>query len=175
MAISPSFTRGQTLGLPSEINLVDTSTGVDSQSITKRRVYITDKDGNYIVEDGTTTDYEEWNDYPATTTKTLDVLTYDRAVNIRVDWLNAADAVQQTSTLLSDFTLYAVTYFIFLCKSQSSNDRLRNSANFYQNYIKLLVSIKEADDAVTLLSDISSSQAALNRARTLIDNPSNFF
>lgn len=175
MAITPNFTRGQTLGLPREINLVDTSTGSDTQSITKRRVYITDKDGNYIVEEGTTTDYEEWNDYPATTTITLDVLDYDMAVNIRVDWLNASNVVQQTKTILSDFTLYAKTYYIFLTKAQSSNSNLRNNANFYQNYIKLLVSIKEADDSVVLLSDIGSSQAALNRARKLIDNPSNFF
>lgn len=173
--ITPNFTRGQTIGLPSEINLVDTSTGVDSESITKRRVYITDKDGNYLVEDGTTTNYEEWNDYPETTNLTLDVLTKDMAVNVRVDWLTAANAVVQTVTKLSDFTLYAKTYYIFLCKAQSSNEKLRNSANFYQNYIKLLVSIKEADDAVTLLADISSSQAALNRANSLISTPSNFF
>lgn len=173
--ITPNFTRAQTYGEPSEINLVDTSTGVDSQSITKRRVYITDKDGNYIVESGTTTDYEDWNGYPGTTTITLDLFSYDRCVNIRVDWLDASNVVQQTKTILSPFTLYAITYYIFLCKAQSSNEKLRDSANFYQNYIKLLVSIKEANDAVTLLSDISSSQAALNRARKLIDNPSNFF
>jgi hypothetical protein len=173
--ITPNFTRGQTLGLPSQINLVDTSTGSDSQSITKRRVYITDKDGNYIVPSGTTTDYVEWDNYPGTTTLTIDALTRDMAVNIRVDWLNSSNVVQQTKTILSDFTLYAKTYYLFLCKAQSSNTKLRNNANFYQNYIKLLVSIKEADDSILLLQDISSSQAALNRAYDLIQKPSNFF
>lgn len=175
MAIAPNFTRGQTLGLPNKINLVDTSTGSDTESITKRRVFITDKDGNYIVPSGVTTDYSEWNDYPATTTLTLDVLTRDIACNILVQWLNSSNVVKQSVIKLSDFTLYAKTYYIFLCKAQSSNATLRNRANFYQNYLKLLTSIKEADDSVTLLADISSSQAALNRAYGLIQNPSNFF
>lgn len=175
MAISPNFSRGQTIGLPSQINLVDTSTGSDTQSITKRRVYITDKDDNYIVAEGNEEDYTEWNNYPATTTLTINCLTRDRAVNVRVDWLNSSNVVQQSVTLLSAFKLYALTYYIFLCKAQSSNIKLRDSANFYQNYIKLLVSIKEADDSVTLLEDIGSSQAALNRAYDLINNPSNFF
>lgn len=175
MAITPNFTRGQTLGLPSKVNLVDTSTGSDTESITKRRVYFIDKDGNYIVPTGITTDYSEWNSYPGTTTLTLDLLENDMAVNIRIDWLNSSNVVKQSLTILSDFTLYAKTYYIFLCKAQSSNNKLRDSANFYKNYIKLLISVKEADDSVTLLNDISSSQAALNRAKLLIANPSNFF
>lgn len=175
MAISQLFTTAQTLGLPSKVLLTDTSTGSDTESITKRRVYITDKDGTSIVETGTTTSYEEWNDYPATTTITLDLLTQDRAVDIRVDWLNSSNVVKQTLTLRRDFTLYAITYYIFLIKSQSSNPKLKDSANYYINLLKLLSSIKEADDSITLLNDISSSQAALNRAKNLIASPANFF
>jgi hypothetical protein len=175
MAITPNFTRGQTYGLPNQINLVDTSTGSDTQSITQRRVYVYDKDGNYYVQIGTTTNYEEWGDYPATTTKTLNILTRDLACNVRVDWLDASNVVQQSVTILSVFVLYSITYYIFLTKAQSSNNKLKDRANFYQNYIKLLVSIKEANDSITILSDISSSQAALNRAYSLISKPANFF
>lgn len=174
MALSQLFSISQTIGFPSKIILTDSSTGTDA-AVVKRRVYITDKDGNYIVVSGTTTDYEEWDDFPATTTITLDLLTSDKAVNVRCDWLNTANTVLYTLTLLRDFTLYAKTYYFSLIKAQSSNPKLKDSANYYQNFIKLLVSIKEADDSVLLLSDISSSQAALNRANTLISSPSNFF
>lgn len=174
MALSQLFSTSQTIGFPSKIILTDESTGTDG-AVVKRRVYITDKDGNYIVEVGTTTDYEAWADFPSTTTITLDLLTSDKAVNVRVDWLDTNNAVLYTLTLLRDFTLYSKEYYLSLIKAQSSNPKLKDSANYYQNLIKLMVSIKEADDSILLLSDISSSQAALNRANTLISSPSNFF
>jgi hypothetical protein len=71
--------------------------------------------------------------------------------------------------------LYAKQFYVGLIKSQSSNDKLKSFGNYYQNLIKLLVSIKEAEDSITLLDDISSSQAALNRAKKLIDSPYNFY
>lgn len=175
MAITPLFTTAQTIGEPSKILLTDTSTGTDTQSITKRRVYVTDKNGDYIVEEGTITDYENWDTYPSVTTITLDLFDSDTACDIQVDWLNAANVVQQTLTLRRDFTLYAVTYYIFLIKSLSNNEKLKNSANFSKRVNDLLNYIEMADDAITLLDDISSSQAALNRAKELINQPSNFF
>ena len=176
MAIVQGFTTSQTLGEPDKINLTDTSTGTDA-AVVSRRVYITDKDGIYYTEDGTsaTSAYEEWANFPSTTTLTLDILTQDRAFNIRVDWINVSGTVLYTEPELQDYTLYAKTYYINSIKSQSSNNQLKNHANFYINLIKLLVSIKEADDSVLLLSDISSSQAALNRAKKLVDNPSYFY
>lgn len=176
MAISPLFTATQILGAPSEVLFTDTSTGVDTQSITKRRIYVTDKDGEYIVEEGTTADYEEWNGYPGTTTITLDLFPLqDMCVDIRVDWLNVSNVVQQSITIRRDFTLYADTYYIFLIKSLSNNPKLKNSANFSKKLSDLLNEIEMADDSVLLIDDIASSQAALNRAKELIDSPSYFF
>jgi hypothetical protein len=174
--ITPLFSVSQTIGEPTKINFQDDSTGVDTQSIVKRRIYPTDKNGDEVVVAGTTVAYEEWNSYPGTTTITLALLpTQDLALDLRVDWLNASNVVQQTLTLRRDFTLYAVTYFIFLIKSLANNPKLKYSANFWPKTIELLGYIKMADDAILLLNDISASQAALGRAKLLIDAPSNFF
>ena len=176
MALSVNFTTSQTLGLSTKITLADTTTGTDSPLlVVSRRVYLTDKDGETYVEDGTTTAYEVWDGYPGTTTITLDVLTQDRALNVRVDWVDSGGVALYTKTILQDYTLYAKTLYINSIKAQSSNNSLKNHANFYYNIIKLLVSIKEADDSVTLLDDISSSQAALNRAKKIVDSPSYFY
>lgn len=172
MPLTQSFTTSQTLGLPGKINLTDTSTGTDV-AVVSRRVTFTDYNLATYVVVGTTTSYEVWSNFPGTTTKTLDVLNgSDRALNVRVDWINVSGTVLYTYTLLQSYTLYAKTYFLNSIKAQSSNNKLKAHANFYLNLIKLLVSIKEADDAVTLLADITSSQAALTRAKTIVDNPS---
>ena len=175
MAISPLFTATQVLGSPSEVVITDTSTGSDTESITKRRVYFTDKNGDAVNVSGTTTAYEQFNDYPSTTAITLDLLTQDLAADIRCDWLNASNVVKQTLTIRRDFTLYAKTYYISLIKSLQSNQKLKDSANFWKKVTELLDDIEMADDAILLLNDIYSSQAALNRAKELIDSPSYFF
>jgi hypothetical protein len=59
MAISPNFTASQNSGTPNIITLTDTSTGSDG-TIAKRRVYLLQSDGTYLVPAGTTTDYIDW-------------------------------------------------------------------------------------------------------------------
>ncbi len=166
-----TFSTTQTYGYPSKINFEDTSPG--SASITSRRIYLTDNAGNYIVEEGTTTDYEVWP--YADLTITLDVLTKDYALNVRVDWVDAQGNVIGTDTVLTVFTLYAITYYINLTKYMSANNKLKDNANFFIKWVALLCYIKQAQDAVLLMSDISSSQRALTQAKELIDNPPNFY
>jgi hypothetical protein len=172
MAIVENFTASQVLGFPSQIVFTDTSTGSDA-GIAARRIEIVDSDGNYIVEEGTTTDYEVWPYADATIT--LDLLTIDRAVYITVYWVNSGGATLYDKTELTVFRLYSITYYIYLIKTQSSNIRLRENANFYLNEIRLLCSLQEAYDAVYYAGDIASAQAALTRAKQLVDNPSYFF
>ena len=59
MPLSPNFNASQTVGLPSVINFLDTSTGSDL-NITGRRVYFQTSSGSFLVESGTSTDYELW-------------------------------------------------------------------------------------------------------------------
>ena len=71
MPITPNFSTSQTLGVPESINFTDTSTGSDVNIVT-RHVYMQAYDGTFLVQEGTTTDYEIW-DYAASTI-TFDVL-----------------------------------------------------------------------------------------------------
>lgn len=171
MALTVGFTTSQTLGESSYITITDTSTGTDA-SIVARKVYITDKDGNYYVEEGNEEDFTDWDDFPATTTLSLDILTQDRALNVRVDWVASGDVVGYTLTQLQVYTLYSKSYFFDSIKAQSENNLLKEHANFFYNIIRLLISIKEAEDSQSLLNDITSAQAALNRAKQIVDNPS---
>lgn len=175
MALSENFTSSQTLGAPNEITLTDTSTGTDA-AVTARRITLTDFVGDTYVQDGTETSYEVWDDFPSTTTKTLDVLTRDRALYIKVDWVNSSGTVLYTKTVLTNCNKYALDFYVnTLIKSQSSRRTLIDHANFYNNEIRLLCSLREAKDAVELIADIASAQGALDRAHKLINSPSNFF
>jgi len=172
MALTPNFTATQALGYPSRIVLTDTSTGSDA-AIASRRVYTVDSDGDDVVENGTTTTYEVWP--YADSSITLDMLTQDTAADITVKWLNSAGTVLYEKTIPTAFRLYAITYYIYVIKAQSSRPKLRDHANFYQNEIRLICSLQEAYDAIYYAGDIGSAQAAMNRAKELIDNPSYFF
>lgn len=172
MPLTPDFSIDQSLGFPSKINFYDDSTGSDG-AIAARRVYLLDSDGEYDVEDGTTTDYEVWP--YADSSITLDLLGQDKAFWITVDWVNSLGTVLYTKTYLRGCLLYLKTYYIGLIKAQSSRRKLIDHANFYQNEIKLLCSIQEATNAIDLADDIGSAQAAMIRGKELIDNPSNFY
>lgn len=173
MAFTADFTTSQNLGFPSRIIFADTSQGTVDPLVTGRRIYLLDASGNYIVQSGTTTSYELWA--IGLTTITLNCLLIDKALSVRVDWVNAGGVALYTKTVLTLYSLYAKTYYIALIKSQSSRPKLIDHANFYVNEIKLLCSIQEATNAVDLAGDISSAQAALTRAKSLVDHPSYFF
>ena len=55
MPLVPNFTASQFSGTPSIITLTDTSTGSDV-TIAKRRVYLLQSNGTFLVPTGTTTD-----------------------------------------------------------------------------------------------------------------------
>ena len=172
MPLTASFSTNQSLGYPSKINLTDTSTGSDG-AIAARRVYVQDSDGNYLVVDGTTTDYEVWA--YADSTDTFDLLEQDTAAYVTVQWVNSGGTALYSVTTATVYRLYAITYYIYLIKAQSSRPNLRFHANFYQNEIRLIASLREAYDSIYYAGDLGSSQAACNRAKFIIDNPANFF
>lgn len=173
MAFTANFTTSQNLGFPSRITFADTSQGTVDPLVVARRIYLLDASGNYIVVSGTTTQYELWS--IALATINISPLLIDKALSVRVDWVDVGGNALYTKTVLTLYPLYAKTYYIALIKSQSSRPRLIDHANFYVNEIKLLCSIQEATNAVDLAGDIASAQAALTRAKQLVDKPSYFF
>ena len=172
MPLSPNFTASQNSGTPNLIFLTDTSTGSDG-TITKRRIYLLQSDGTYLVPAGTATNYIEWA--LVDTTISLNVLIQDTALSITVQWLSAANVVVANKTTSFAFTAYNETFYYGLTESQVANANLTASTNWYQTKMILRVELDSAYQAISFASDIFSAQAALNRATFISTNQSYFF
>jgi hypothetical protein len=172
MPLSPNFTASQNSGTPNLIFLTDTSTGSDG-TITKRRIYLLQSDGTYLVPTGTATNYIEWALVDVTTS--LNVLIQDTALSITVQWLTASNVVVATKTTSFAFTAYNETFYYGLTESQVANANLTASTNWYQTKMILRVELDSAYQAISFASDIFSAQAALNRATFISTNQSYFF
>jgi hypothetical protein len=172
MPLSPNFTASQNSGTPNLIFLTDTSTGSDG-TITKRRIYLLQSNGTYLVPTGTTTDYIDWA--LADVTISLNVLIQDTALSITVQWLSAANVVVANKTTSFAFTAYNETFYYGLTESQVANANLTASTNWYQTKMILRVELDSAYQAISFASDIFSAQAALNRATFISTNQSYFF
>jgi hypothetical protein len=172
MPLSPNFTASQNSGTPNLIFLTDTSTGSDV-TITKRRIYLLQSNGTYLVPAGTNTDYIEWA--LVDTTTSLNVLIQDTALSITVQWLTAGNVEVASVTTSFAFTAYNETFYYGLTESQVANANLTASTNWYQTKMILRVELDSAYQAISFASDIFSAQAALNRATFISTNQSYFF
>lgn len=171
MPLTPNFTASQNYGTPSVITLTDTSTGSDG-TIAKRRVYMLQANGTYLVPAGTTTNYVDWT--LADTSISLDVLAQDSALSITVQWLTSSNVVVQSKTTSFAFTAYNETFYYGLTESQVANSILTASQDWYGWKMTLRVELDSAYQAISFASDIYSAQSALNRA-TYISTNSNYF
>lgn len=170
MPITPSFSVTQSFGAPNTLTLTDTSSGSDS-GLTSRRVYLQMADGTYLVPDGTTTDYIEWA--IGDINITIDVLDQDYALQIIVQWMTGT-AITYSDEGLYLFYQYAEQFYYNLTQFQASIPLIPADTSYYNEKIKLRVSIDEAKNAV-FYNDIAAAQNALNRAKFLIDNQNLFF
>ncbi len=174
MSLTVNFTATQTAGSSSEINFTDTSTGTDV-AVVKRRIYITDCYGNHLVEQGTSTEYEAWNDFPSITTITLDVLTKDYAVRITVQWLDVNNAVLYDKTSDYGFTLYNETFDYSLTKIFSSNPLHLNDDSFFEQKSELRTCIDSGNQAIDLADDLYAAQQCYDRATDIRLNSTYIF
>lgn len=172
MALTPNFATSQVIGSPSIVVLEDTSTGSDV-AITQRRVYLQTAAGTYLVPAGTSTDYIAWS--YASATKSIDALSKDYAISITVQWLNVADAVLYTKTILVDLTLYSEQFAFNLCQTESSNPSILQDDNYLMNALRLRLNIDNSQNAVDIGGNIYIAQAALDKANYLIQNQQFFF
>jgi hypothetical protein len=168
MPLTPNFTVSSNITTPSLMTLTDASTGSDG-AITQRRVYLQEFDASYLVPSGTTTDYVEWA--YASSTKNIDALDKDYALNVIVQWLDVSNVVLYTKTILVEFNSYARTYRLKLIKAQAANPKLVNGQNYFDVLSQLTVFIDGANEAVTLGGDITLAQLCNDNAKYLIDNP----
>ena len=96
MPFIPSYTVEQLQLNPNILRFTDTSTGSDLD-IAGRRIYLQQSNGEYLVNEGTTTDYIEWA--LGSSTIDINVLDKDYALKIVVQWL-----YQQTTPYVSRIT-----------------------------------------------------------------------
>jgi len=164
MSLTANFSTSQTLGLPREINFTDTSTGSDVNVIS-RRIYLQAYDGTFLVESGTTTDYEAWA--IADTTITLDVLSKDYALTVTVEWMGVSGQVLYSKQYVLGFTLYNETFDYQLTQALAGNPLLINDNNFFQNKSALRTDIDSGNQAVEFASDTYNAQLAYDAATAL--------
>ena len=165
MALTASATAVSVSGEPSNVLFTDTSTGSDG-TITSRRIYVSDKDGEFIVVSGTTTEYEVW-DY-ADSSITLDLLTKDMAVKIVIQWLNVSNVVVYDYTISAEgFTEYNSEFDYELTQQMTGNPKLIDDNAFWTNKNKLRTYIDAGNQAILLASDLSNAQLCYDKATEL--------
>jgi len=173
MPFTQSFTVSQTPLNPSIVVITDTSTGTPTSPITERRITITDYAGNYVVPVGTTTNYIVWA--VGTNPITLDLLTEDMALNIKVDWYKAVNVVEYTLNQNYCFTQYSKQFLYYLIQLQSQNYNIIQDNNYWGNVGIFWTNIIGALNSVEIGNDIASAQACLNRTNYMQQNQSIYF
>ncbi len=172
MALTPNFTCTQLIGLPANILLADTSTGSDV-TITSRRIYFQQANAEYLVPEGTTTDYVVWT-WP-TATITVDLMDKDYSLSIKVDWLNVSNAIVETKTILFVFTSYGEEFLYRLTQAQAGNPTLINDGHWFENKSLIRTDLDSAVQAVALASDQAAAQDCLDRTTEMIENAQYLF
>ena len=174
MALDVSFTAESVSGSPSDILFTDTSTGSDVL-VTSRRIYISDTNGDFIVESGTSTEYEVWA-IPLATPITLDLFTSDKAVKIVVEWLDV------TNVVLYDYTIDAIGFTEFneeflygQTQLMTANPLLINDNNFWNNYTKVRTLIDAGIKAILFASDLYNAQLCYDSATDIQDESQYYF
>jgi len=164
MALDADFSTEQTPGVPGNIIFEDISTGSDG-AVTQRRIYIQIPNGDFLVEEGTTTDYEVWADFPATTSIELeDILDKDYGCRVYVEWLNVGGTVLYDKTHYIGFNCYNEDENYRLTQNVASNQILMNDNGFWAKKNLLSELIDSGDKAIERASDINAAQECYDQA-----------
>lgn len=172
MPLVPNFSISQNYGSIDSFTITDTSTGSDA-GLTLRLIYLQKYDGDYLVPDGTTTDYIVW---PIGDSSLLieDVLDKDYCLDITVQYFTGS-SVTYTKTRLVLFSAYSELFLRQLTQQVAANRLRLDQNNYWFNKLKLRTLIDDAEQAVTLLNDQTTATFCLDEAKKLTDNISAFF
>ena len=172
MALNPDFTTSQSIGSPAVILFTDTSTGDDS-NVVSRKIYLTKADGTTLVPEGTTTSYIVWS--IDDDTLALDVLPQDYCLSIRVEWCATGGSVLYDKTTLCLFQLYQNTFLYNLIQFQASTPTIISDANYWGNVFQLESYIDNAVQAVSIGGDIAAAQNACDKGMYLVNHSNLYF
>jgi len=172
MPIVPSIAVSQLAATPQNITITDDSTGSDA-AISVRRVYIQTAQATYLVESGTTTDYEIW--LYANSSITLDVLTQDECVDITVQWLNSSNVVLYTYQNQYPLSEYNKQFLVGLVAAQGLTPGIVQDTNYSGNIATFWTNIIAGINQVEFAADISGGQNCFDRATYMRVNQANYF
>lgn len=173
MSFVQNFSITQSSTTPAELTITDTSTGTGT-GIINRRIYLQTASGEYLVEDGTSTDYEVWS-YSAGSSITLDVLDQDYALSVRLDWVDGSGTVLYTKTTLYGFTVYSEQFNYELIQDLSADPNRLNDQQYLSNVYRFRVLLDSVDNAVTYGNDIFAAQRLLDAVKDMMDNETPYF
>lgn len=162
MSLNPDFSATQTPGLPEEITFTDESTGSDG-SISSRRIYIQQNDGEFLVEEGNSEIYSLWP-LPLGTPITLSLLTIDIGARVVVEYINSGGGVLYDKTKYYGFNCFNEDEDYRLTQNVASNQLLMNDNNFWVNKNLLQTLIDSGDNAIARASDINACQQCYDMA-----------
>jgi hypothetical protein len=168
MAFNGAFTIAATAGVPGSVTLTDTSTGTDA-NLTGRTITMYDAAGDIFYTGS-------WA--IGDTTKTIDLLDIDKALNVKVDWASSsplADPSTYTLSLLFASVVYLMEQFCTMTRLQASNPNIMRDKQYYEKKYELLVEIKGAEYGISEMEDIVAAQECIERAQFLITNKSLFY
>lgn len=171
MAISPSISVSQSAGTPQNVTVTDTSTGT-YDTITQRRITVTDAYGNPLTGNGTV-NYDEWA--LVNMSITLAILTQNSGVNILVQWLNNANEVVTSYNNNYGLSQFGKQFFYYLLQLQGLTPGIYQDSNYSGNLALLWSNIVGGDNAVLYGNDIQAAQNCYSRATEMQNNESKYF
>lgn len=172
MSFTPLITVTQYSATPSNITVIDSSTGSDG-AITQRRLYIQTANAIYLVPTGTSTDYIFWafvNQFI-----TVNVLSQDECVVIKSQWLDVSNAVLYE--FIDEYPLaeYNKQFLVYLVSAQGLTPGIVQDSNYSGNISLFWVNIISGINQVTFGGDVAGGQNAFNRATQMRLNQSLYF
>lgn len=174
MPIVPNFTAQESLSSNNLVTFTDTSTGTDL-SLTNRKIYVRLANGNWLTAGGVqspTSAYMDWSYSDASTT--IDLLTNSTTANVTVEWY-AGSALTYTKTILIEWDLYDYVFLFGLLSAQTSFPAVNANQGYWPNSFYMVTNLFQSEQAVELMDDLYSSQAALDRNQWLINNQNDYF
>lgn len=171
MAIVASISVAQSAITPASVTVTDTSTGTYG-TITKRRIYVSDANGEFLTGDGTV-DYDEWA--LADLSITLSILDQDTAANIRVTWLTALDAIVDDINANYPLSEFGKQFFFQLVSAQGLTPGIYQDSNYSGNLAIFWSNIVAGDNAVSYGNSLSAAQNCYNRETYMQQNQSSYF
>lgn len=169
--MSASFSVSQSAVTPSDVTITDTSVSL-SGTITQRRVFVSQSDGTYLTGNGTV-NYDAWA--LADTSITLDILTEDSAVLIKVQWLDVSnvvvDEVENTFALCE----FGKQFFYYLIGLQGLTPGIYQDTNYSGNLGIFWTNLIAGINAITYGNDLSAAQNCFNRTNEMRLNQNYYF